>query len=981
MSSPGGSPFVKTPKKVRRCKSIRKIPMYYQNVRGLRTKTATFYKNISVSGCHIIALTETFLKSSVCDGELFPPGYIVLRKDRACDVGWGGVLLAVRDHYTVKLITDVDGLSDDKEILVAKIMWKNYKLLICVVYLPPNYNDSQYVDVLTCLENVICKYSSFLDILIFGDFNLNSCSAAVRLQFEMFLDFCKLKQHNTVLNSHGGMLDLVLSCFSSGSVAVSDDVEPLVPADAYHPPVEVTLSLVRGNDVPDFMPSPPACSTSYAPDWNFHKADYCSLYSSVSAIDWTEVLSEQDVDAAVDLFYLKLNTAVSSHVPLKRNVMSLQWRQYPPWYNAEIKSKLKIKHFHLKKFKELGLQFNLEVFRYYRTHIKELDDNAYKQYIASIGSNIGRDPRQFWKHVRQRRSGRGQPNEYTLDGVPVAGQEAAAAFGEYFSSVFLNDVPALDSVAAERVAATGDARLVVIDSVTVADLRRAVRRLKSSSAAGPDAIPPFLAKDCFSVLELPLLHIFNRSLHICRYPVRWKVSRVVPIPKVASSTDVTTYRPIAVLAVFGKIFESVVNYYLTRQIEPYLHDSQHGFRVARSTTTNHITFVDSVSADMDGGRQVDALFLDFRRAFDVVDNDILLVKLSKLGASPKLLQFLADYLKDRRQYVHVKMHKSDEFYTRSGVSQGSTLGPTLFLAMINDLPTALSTSQCLMFADDLKVYQSVSEASDCVRLQRDIESVENWSRVNRLAFNTAKCKVVSFTRSSNPIAFSYTLGGSTLDRENKIQDLGVILDDHLDFREHVVNICKNTNRTLGFIMRTASQFPDISVAITLYNAFVRSKLEFDATVWDPREAKYTLLIERLQRKFARYVYKRMFGYYPYLFPSLFVSGMIGLDTLELRRKLLLVVHYCQILRNRVNNPTVLGALALFVPNCSHSRRRPHKLFLRPISRTRHASNAPTQRAMLILNSFAHEFEHVDLFTDSMSTIVTSIRLYLSHYLR
>lgn len=113
------------------CKNLKEIRTLYQNVRGLRTKTTLLFHNVSVTQYDIIALTETFLTDSVMNGELFPAGYVVLRRDRVEDAGWGGVLLAVKEEYSVCMITDVDGLTEDKEVLFAILTWKNIRLFVC----------------------------------------------------------------------------------------------------------------------------------------------------------------------------------------------------------------------------------------------------------------------------------------------------------------------------------------------------------------------------------------------------------------------------------------------------------------------------------------------------------------------------------------------------------------------------------------------------------------------------------------------------------------------------------------------------------------------------------------------------------------------------------------------------------------------------------------------------------------------------------
>ena len=148
---------------------------------------------------------------------------------------------------------------------------------------------------------------------------------------------------------------------------------------------------------------------------------------------------------------------------------------------------------------------------------------------------------------------------------------------------------------------------------------------------------------------------------------------------------------------------------------------------------------------VDAGVQVDAAYFDFKKAFDTVDNDILLMKLAKIGCTPHLLQFFASYLKDRQQYVTTTGSNLSPYYTRSGVSQGSNLGPLEFILMINDLPDVVKHSLCLLFADDLKLLLEIKDESDCERLQEDIDRVVEWSHKNKLFFNTAKCSVLTFT--------------------------------------------------------------------------------------------------------------------------------------------------------------------------------------------------------------------------------------------
>lgn len=145
--------------------------------------------------------------------------------------------------------------------------------------------------------------------------------------------------------------------------------------------------------------------------------------------------------------------------------------------------------------------------------------------------------------------------------------------------------------------------------------------------------------------------------------------------------------------------------------------------------------------------------------------------------------------------------------------------------MINDLHKALNTARYLMFADDLKLYHSVNSVTDHRTLERDVDAISIWCEHNGLALNIAKCKVLSAKLNCKlSKGCQYSIGNAVPKRIQSIHDLGVIVDPKLDFHDHVTTFCKAANKTLDFIMRASSQFPDTRTVFMLYNAFIRSRL-------------------------------------------------------------------------------------------------------------------------------------------------------------
>lgn len=370
--------------------------------------------------------------------------------------------------------------------------------------------------------------------------------------------------------------------------------------------------------------------------------------------------------------------------------------------------------------------------------------------------------------------------------------------------------------------------------------------------------------------------------------------------------------------------------------------------------TNLVSLIQTISQELDDKGQIDVIYTDFSRAFDTIDHGMLLGKLSAFGLSPSLLKLLHSYLTNRCNYVYYNGFKSFEFCPSSGVPQGSNLGPLLFVLFINDLLDSFSCS-VLAYADDLKIYSSINTCNDVLNLQENINILSQWCSNFNLKLNIKKCCYVSYTRKSSPTPSHYFVGNTLLQKVDSYKDLGVLFDCHLSFSNHINYICTSASRTLGFVMRCCKYFNNTLLMRMLYFSFVVSRLEYASQVWSPHYLYLQLSIEKLQRRFLKYLSFKTTGIYP----QRGVDYTLLLEThdvqsLSYRREVQGARFVWKLSNGWIDSPYLLSCLNFFIPRISS---RSSSTFLLPFSRTNILQGSP-----LVTMCRAANLHYADIFS-------------------
>ncbi len=237
---------------------------------------------------------------------------------------------------------------------------------------------------------------------------------------------------------------------------------------------------------------------------------------------------------------------------------------------------------------------------------------------------------------------------------------------------------------------------------------------------------------------------------------------------------------------------------------------------------------------MDKGCMTGVVFLDLKKAFDTVDHTILLNKLATFNISPQMIEWFEDYLTLRKQAVKSQGKKSEFLNISCGVPQGSILGPLLFIMYINDLVDYLVTCKASLYADDTALYTSAdSQVEIMLNLRIDLSIVYEWLNANKLTLNTSKTKYIVFGNKSNLTVkpdLNLTIGGKPIERVSSMKYLGVILDEHLTFDEHIQYILFKSSKKLG-ILRRSKEYLNNSTRKLLYQSLILPHMDYCDTVY------------------------------------------------------------------------------------------------------------------------------------------------------
>ena len=456
--------------------------------------------------------------------------------------------------------------------------------------------------------------------------------------------------------------------------------------------------------------------------------------------------------------------------------------------------------------------------------------------------------------------------------------------------------------------------------VTEEIVKAELLKLNENKSPGPDGISPRLLKQLHAVLSKPIAIIFRKSLTTSTVPQDWKQANISAIHKKGNRKSPSNYRPVSLTSVICNVLERIIRDSITSHMKTngLFSNKQFGFLSGRSTTLQLLKVLDNWTEILDEGGSIDAVYMDFMKAFDKVPHRRLLTKIHHYGIQGDLRAWICQYLSNRQQRVGINGTYSDWQDVLSGIPQGSVLGPLLFVIYINDLPEILSEgTEAFLFADDTKIFRRILGIEDCHAIQSDLNRLLDWSQKWLLMFHPDKCKVLELGGRQDR-NYKYTMDGTLLEHVESEKDIGVEIDNKLKFNKHVSNKVNKANTVLGVIRRSFKHL-DPPTFTTLFKSLVRPILEYANPVWSPHLKKDILAIENVQRRAT----KLLPGFKDLTYTERLQR--LKLPTLVYRRLRGDVIEVYKLLNQKYDEAVAKGLLSLHSEHCEKpTRNRGHK---------------------------------------------------------
>ena len=767
----------------------------------------------------IITISETWLKNGIDTNYLTLPGYHTpVIKNRIDNSGYGGVLTWISDKLYYNRILTYE--NNNLEILWTEIRSNTQKLLIGNVYRPPNSGPIWWEEFQT-VYNAINEDNIYSTVIILGDFNAHFPS----YEGTKFLEFINNNNLNYHINSPTRITETsakILDQILSNCCNLIDHVEIEDPVSFNdHCTVGIWLKLKTEKH---------KCYNRRM--WNFKEMDTNKFQNCLSSIDFSFCDQITDIDSSVEAWTNKVYNAALSTIPNKL----VQIRPNDkPWFNGFLRRLLRKKNRLYKRAKTLNTTYFWDKFRKarntYFNNCKRIRREYESTKYTALIEESKRNNKKWWLLLKNCMGITNMSSEIpplkVNDNIFTNDKDKAEVFNNYFTKICdlnLENAPDLDMNNAKH-----QGNILENIEITNQDVIDQLKNLDVTKAYGLDNISPRFLKLGYEYLHDSITKLFNYSLRNKIFPTVWKLAYVTPLYKKNNPSEVGNYRPVSILNTLSKVFEKIIFKYMYNFFidENIISPFQSGFLPGFSTISQLIEIHYKLAFALENKKETRMVFLDISKAFDRVWHHGLIYKLKGCGIEGNLLEWIENYLFERKQCVKIKGVSSDLNMIKAGVPQGSVLGPLLFLIFINDLTKQIDKCNIRLFADDTCLFSSSTNRNQiAANINHDLNKVQQWATFWQVEFGAHKSKVLNISNRLNQDNLPQILLNDTqIENVQSHKHLGIILDTKLSWSNYVDYIHTKCMKRLD-IMKKLKYKIDRRSLETIYKCFIRPIIEY-----------------------------------------------------------------------------------------------------------------------------------------------------------
>ena len=767
------------------------------------------------------------------------PNYTFFNRDSNY-IGHTGMGIFIRNNIIGHIKRRHDLESPEVESMWLELKQKSRATLIGFVYRNPASTYNWYDDFISMMDKINKKDPN---VLILGDFNIDllmpqiswECTTSLFGLHQLIDEPTRITSSSATLIDHIYTNNLnMISDVHTSDIHISDH-KPIFCKWSFKMPTKSS----KGHTTIQFRSMK-----------HFNKDFFLNDLSNIS---FSNVLRIYSADEALTLWYDKFCPVLNKHAPLRQK--RVKHPTLPRWLTQDIMHAMKIRN-NLKK------QNKFNEYKKQRNKVKSMVRAAKKVYFNTL-VNENSDTTSLWKAM----------NELTYKSRRNTAVSHCKFSSDDFNHHFTHIVDSIVTSNCDRFHHTQNENIKLeqfckekllenasasIPCLTSDEVFQLISDLPNKKSMGLDNINSYFLKISLPYILESLTHIYNLCLKQNIFPSILKNAKVIPLPKSKDLGDLNNFRPISLLSVISKPLEKHIYNSLICFVEDHdlFHPFQSGFRKHHSCHTALTRMCDSWLSAINRNQPeiTGCVFLDLKKAFDLVDHDILLKKLSIYFQNSNTLALIKSYITNRSQQVFLNGTFSTVSSIKCGVPQGSVLGPLLFGLFINDLPLNITNPKiiCDLFADDNSMHSSASNIETVkTNLQNGLDEVSNWCVNNHMALNPKKTKCMAIaTRQKHqikPLTLDLTLHANLIDQVDEHKVLGVILDKTFSWKPQIDSICKRLSKNL-FLLSQLKYYLDSRAMKLFFYAHCMSHINYASTLWSGASNNNLLKLNSLHRR-------------------------------------------------------------------------------------------------------------------------------------